>query len=405
MAIVKDRQFYKFAAYGFLKNLRFFDPFMILFFRQLGFSFLEIGWLFSVREISTNIMEIPTGIIADLFGRRLSMVLSMIAYMASFLVFFFFPNFGVYVVAMLLFSVGEAFRTGTHKALILEYLRIKGLTDRKTEYYGATRASSQLGSALNSVIAAALVFFTGDYRIIFIFSIIPYAINLINLYTYPKELDGDEKNAKKSETIKDFISIFKDKKVLNYLFSASIFSGFFKNTKNYVQPVLKYLALTIPLSIIADEQKKVSLIVGAVYFFFYLATALASKKSSEIQSMFGEKRVAINISFILGIISMILCGMFINGGFMLVAVLMLFVLFVLENLRRPMMVSGISDQIKHKNMASGLSVESQLQTLTLAVAAPVTGYIADRMGVGNALIIMGLVMAGTLFVTYIRKKG
>ncbi len=28
--------FHKFRAYGFLKNLRFFDPFLILFFREMG---------------------------------------------------------------------------------------------------------------------------------------------------------------------------------------------------------------------------------------------------------------------------------------------------------------------------------------------------------------------------------
>ena len=46
MTFRKDKQFYRFAAYGFLKNLRFFDPFIILYFREMGFSFLEIGTLY-----------------------------------------------------------------------------------------------------------------------------------------------------------------------------------------------------------------------------------------------------------------------------------------------------------------------------------------------------------------------
>ncbi len=95
MKIKKDAQFYRFAAYGFLKNLRFFDPFLILFFREMGLSFLEIGTLISVREIATNILELPTGFIADLYGRRMSMVLSMLSYLASFMVFYLFPNFFV----------------------------------------------------------------------------------------------------------------------------------------------------------------------------------------------------------------------------------------------------------------------------------------------------------------------
>jgi len=404
MSIIKDKQFYKFSAYGFLKNLRFFDPFIILFFREMGFSFLEIGFLFSVREISTNIMEIPTGIIADLFGRRKSMVLSMIAYIASFTVFFFFSNFFIYIIAMFLFSVGEAFRTGTHKALILEYLRIKGMSDKKTEYYGNTRAASQLGSAINSLLAASLVFFTGEYRLIFAFSVIPYIINLINLYTYPIELDGERIKIKKTESVKNFLSMFKNKSAMKYLFSASFFSGFFKNSKNYVQPILEVFALSIPLTLIADDQKKTSIIVGIVYFFIYLLTSLASKNSAKIQQKFSEKRMAINITFIAGGIIMLLCGIFVNSGFSIIAIFMFLLLFILENVRRPMMVSGLSDKIDHKNMASGLSVESQLQTLTLAVIAPITGFIADRFGVGNAIISMGIIMLLSTVITFIRKR-
>ena len=87
----KDRQFYKFSLYGFLKNLKFFDPFIILFFREMGFSFLEIGALFSIREIAKNVLEIPTGIIADAFGRRASMIYAFVSYISSFMIFYFLP--------------------------------------------------------------------------------------------------------------------------------------------------------------------------------------------------------------------------------------------------------------------------------------------------------------------------
>ena len=161
--IPKDKQFYKFSAYGFLKNLRFFDPFIILFFREMGMSFLQIGTLFSIREIATNILEVPTGVVADAYGRRRSMIFSFLSYIISFLIFYFFPSFWFYALAMVFFAFGEAFRSGTHKAMILEYLRLKGIEDLKVEYYGHTRSASQLGSALSSLIAAALVFYSGSY--------------------------------------------------------------------------------------------------------------------------------------------------------------------------------------------------------------------------------------------------
>ena len=82
-----------------------------------------------------------------------------------------------------------------------------------------------------------------------------------------------------------------------------------------------------------------------------------------------------------------------------------FLLFVLENFRRPVNISYISDTIDHKTMASGLSVESQLKTLLMAILAPVIGFLADRLGVGLALILAGLLMAALFFLVSLRSAG
>ena len=81
-----DRMFPRFALYGFLKNLRFFDPFIILIFREAGMSYLQIGFLYAIRDIATNILEIPTGVFADSFGRRKSMLMAFGSYILSFLI-------------------------------------------------------------------------------------------------------------------------------------------------------------------------------------------------------------------------------------------------------------------------------------------------------------------------------
>ncbi|MCJ7735390.1 MAG: MFS transporter, partial [Anaerolineales bacterium] len=151
--IKKDSMFYRFSLYGFLKNLRFFDPFILLIFRSYGLSFLQIGLLYSIRNIATNFLEIPTGVLADSFGRRKAMITSFISYIFSFLILYLLVDFWSLALAMILFAFGEAFRSGTHKALILEYLKINQISDLKVAYYGLTRSASQFGSAINALIA------------------------------------------------------------------------------------------------------------------------------------------------------------------------------------------------------------------------------------------------------------
>ncbi|MHC4982267.1 MAG: MFS transporter [Planctomycetota bacterium] len=181
---------FRFSLYGFLKNQRYFEPFLILAFRDKGLSFAAIGLLIGFREICINLMEVPTGAIADLAGRRRAMILSFVAYIVSFAIFAMSRQLWLLFAAMLFFSLGEAFRTGTHKAMIFDWLSRQGRSAEKTKTYGFTRSWSKLGSAASVIIAAVLVFALRDYTYVFALCIVPYLANVINLMTYPPWLDG-----------------------------------------------------------------------------------------------------------------------------------------------------------------------------------------------------------------------
>ena len=410
MSLKKDKMFYKFSLYGFLKNLRFFEPFMVLFFREVGLSFFEIGSLFAIRDLSTNLLEIPTGIYADAFGRRRSMIMAFVSYIISFVIFYFFSSFAMYVLAMFLFAFGDAFRSGTHKALILEYLKINRMEDIKVEYYGHTRAASQLGSAFSSLIAAALVFYSGNYRYIFIASVIPYVLDLINLATYPKELDGEllkiQKGAMLNQikvTLKGFLGIFTSRDAMKAILNSAFFSSFFKVSKPYLQPIVKTFALSIPIFVVMNGAKRSSVIIGVVYFIIYFLTSYASRNASKFSKRFRDLPMAINLTFLVGAIFLILSGISTHYDVQLLSIFLFLVLYVLQNLRRPMNVSFISDKIPHKMMASGLSVESQLTTISMAIMAPIMGILADLLGVGTALLIMGAIMFPFAFVLKVKN--
>jgi len=57
---LRNLQYYKFSAYGFLKNLRFFDAFLMLYLLEKGMSYSEIGILYAVKEVVLNLFEIPS---------------------------------------------------------------------------------------------------------------------------------------------------------------------------------------------------------------------------------------------------------------------------------------------------------------------------------------------------------
>jgi MFS family permease len=413
--IKKDSMFYRFALYGFLKNLRFFDPFIILFFRDGGLSFLQIGSLYSIRDLVTNLFEVPTGIFADAFGRRVSMIMAFLAYICSFVIFYSVSSFYLYAVAMVFFAFGEAFRSGTHKALILEYLEMNQMGNLKVAYYGRTRAASQLGSAVNSLIAAALVFYSGSYRIMFLASTIPYALDLVNLMTYPRALDGELVQLRDLEsreaifarvkaTLKTFLAIFADRNATQAVLNSASFSAFFKATKDYLQPILNTFAFSLPLFVALEDTKRSAVTVGAVYFVIYLMTSYASRSAAQFSKRFKSVAQAINLTFLAGASSLLFAGMASWQNLTLLSILVFLGLYILQNLRKPMTVALISDQISNKVMASGLSAESQLTTIIMVALAPALGALADHFGVGAALAILGVGMALLSLLTKVKEK-
>ncbi len=397
LSFTRDRQFYKFSAYGFLKNLRFFEPFIILYFREMGFSFLDIGILFAIREMSTVFLEVPTGFVADIGGRRTSMIFSMLAYIVSFLTFFFFRSYAAAVGAMVLFASGEAFRTGTHKAMILEYLRITGQSKWKPDYYGATRAASKLGSAVNALLAAALVLFTGSFRYIFLAAAFPCVLNMMNLASYPSVLNGTDVETGQGrpelrDTLRYFISIFRNTDSRLSILNSAAFDAVFKVLREYLQPVLKALAIGLPILTTLSGNRRTAIVTGLVYFVLFLGASTASRFSGRFSRRIRGVVSSINITWIIGFSMLIIAGIFQEMSIYLVTILAYIILFVLQNLRRPLCVTYISDKVPHMIMASGLSAESLIKMIIMTVLAPVCGYVADIAGIGIAVAAGGVLM-------------
>ena len=399
-AIKSDPLLFRFSLYGFLKNLRLFEPFLILFFRDAGLSFFQIGLIYAVRDISTNLLEIPAGVVADSSGRRRSMVISFLSYILSFILFYALPGFAFYALAMFIFGIGEAFRSGTHKALILEHLRLSDMEDLKVPYYGRTRAASQMGSALNSLIAAALVFYTGHYQYVFLASIVPYVADLLNLATYPRRLDGELADldiealpAQLRATTRTFLGIFRNPQAMRAILNSSGFDAFYKATKDYLQPILQTFALSLPLFVTLENEQRSSLIIGFVYFFIFLMSSYASRAASHVSDRFDNVAHAINTTFLIGAGCLLTAGLASWRDYRILSILVFLGLYLLHNVRKPLNVAFISDQIENQVMASGLSVESQLVTLLMAIIAPILGALADLVGVGGALAVLGLAMS------------
>jgi len=392
----RNAQYYKFCAYGFLKNLRFFEIVFLLFLKGTGISYLQIGLLYSIRQITINLLEIPSGLVADVLGRKRALLFALFSYIVSFILFYLSRHYLLLAFAMIAFGTGEAFRSGTHKAMILDYLKINHIFEQKSRFYGSTRSWSQFGSAVSSLLAVAIIFYSGRYRMLFLLATLPYLLDLILIATYPAELNGNTHLQELSlfnkfkDSFLNFIALFKDKTLIRGLFSDAGYVAFYKGGKDYLQPILKLSALSLPFLVGFSQQKRTALLLGAVYFFIFLMTSFASRNAWKVESYLNSLIKAINRSYLSGIISVGVAGLFYHFGFIFPAAAIFIILYLIQNIRRPLMVSYLSEIISSTVMASGMSAASQLETVLVALYAPLLGFLIDVSGLGLGLLFSSL---------------
>jgi MFS family permease len=395
--------------YGFLKNMRFFEPFFLLFLREKGLTYFDIGLLFSFQELAINLLEIPSGGIADLYGRKSAMLLSLSSYIISFVLFGVSSNFYILLSAVLLFAVGEAFRTGTHKAMIFDYLKHVGRTDEKIKVYGHTRSWSQKGSALSVLFAATIVFFTENYTSIFWYSIIPYIVGLWNIYTYPDYLN---KKVSSKLNLKELISHllltvkFACKKIQlrKLLISSMLFSGQFKSVKYYLQAIIKAQVLVLPFLIDLGNEKRVAILSAIIFFFLYLLTSSASKHTHVLEKKFGSKKSITASITTFAILISIGSAIAIYFEFYLVSIIGFVALYVLQNIWRPLIVSRFDDAGVNKHQATLLSVESQTISLGVLIISPIMGYFADTIGIHSVFFVSAICLSFALLTEKFRTS-
>lgn len=393
----KNLQYAKFCAYGFLKDLRFYEPFMLLVFLDKGLSYLEIGTLYATREVLINLTEVPSGIFADSVGRRMTMVFSFLAYILAFITFYFADSFEILLLAMAAYAFGDAFRTGTHKAMIFDYLRLNGWEDQKTYYYGHTRAWSQRGAAVSALIAALLVLYQGSYAPIFLFTIIPYVLNVFLILSYPKNLDGKRHTSDRRIT-EEFVSVMrsliasmKSLAMVRTISSQALYTGYYKAFKDYLQPLLETLALSLPIFLAWEDQKRTALVIGIVYSILYAATAFASSKSGAFASHFNGLATPLNLTLLIGVTLGLVSGLLLHLSYVVLSVVLYLGIYILENLRKPMGIAYVSERMDQTSLASGLSVESQAESLFAAAIALLLGWFSNLFGVGLGILSVSLI--------------
>ncbi|MGM0378198.1 MAG: MFS transporter [Bacillota bacterium] len=392
MEILKTKQVRKFAFYGFFKNLRFFEPYLLIYFIENSLSFFQIGLLFSIREAVIYIFEVPSGVIADYYGKKNELMMCFIFYIISFIMFFVDTHFWFMIIAMIFFGLGEAFRSGTHKSMIYEFLEKKDLYHLKSRVYGFTRSYSKIGSSISSFASIIIVLNIEHYKTIFIFSIIPYILDFLLIKSYPDYFNKRETDEISIRIFYELIkkqikSIFENLKLKDTIFNSAIYNSVFTMIKDYIQPVIVMLLFSI-FTLKGDIETLTKIYLGVTYGFFSIGSVIVSRNSYKINEYISAQK-AFKVTFLLLSILLITLSFTINYELIYLTLFIYFYIYVSKDLRKPQFVEICGNLMKKTERATVMSVANQIKSSLVIFVAPILGLISDQFGIDKMFLILG----------------
>lgn len=342
--------------------------FYIIYFINLGFTMFQIGVLISMMPLFALLFEIPTGAVADIYGRKFSVLLSnLIQGTATFLIFFT-TNFYFIAALFAIIGFGMTFSSGAHEAWTTDLIN-KNKKSLLTKFFAKRQSFDSFALVVSGFIGAFLVKQFG-------LSVIYPVTGLSYLFSFVILAFGKEHFIKRKNTIsKSFQRINKQ----------SIFA--INYAKNH--SVLFYFLLSSMFFVIAggfgSEISWVPLIKNfgfPQHAFGYLFSALAiigiiAPLTSSLFHKKGKEKQFLLLAMILFSL-LLLPILFVNSLFF--AFLLIIPSIFIIYLSRPIERTFFHKFIPSKLRATIGSVESMILSIAGVITPPLAGLSVDYLG-------------------------
>ena len=336
-------------------------PIIVLFFQEHGLTLTEVMILQSIYSFSVALFEIPSGFIADVFGRKRTIILSTIFTFIGFLVFSFFGGFYAFAIAQVLVGIGGSLMSGSDSAIIYDTLLETNSKTTYTKIEGRTYAIGNFSEAfagiLGGFLAVGSIYMPIYVQTSILFFSIPIAFTLIE--------PSMHKENKLERSFKAVLEVVKfamvDNQKLKWLIIYSSAMGVATLSMAwFAQPFFK--SINIPLAYF-----------GFLWAVLNFSAGLSSFNAHQLDKKYNNYKM-------LFYLALAMSTSFIFLGYNTSVFGLIFILFIylLRGLVTPILRNAINENTISNKRATVLSIRSLIIRISFAISAPILGYIADN---------------------------
>ena len=169
-----------------------------------GFSLVQIGFAETLFHFTSLIMEIPSGMLADMYGRKKMLVLGNLMLVIGDLIMFFSRDYWMVLLSMPFHAMSYNFASGSGEALAYDSMKMEGAQEDYEKYTSNQFIIYRIGSGI-STLAAGLALYLG-YRKAYLISAAMGCVTLCFTLTL-FEIKGSE-GRKHASVFGEIISYF-----------------------------------------------------------------------------------------------------------------------------------------------------------------------------------------------------
>lgn len=349
-------------------------PIIVLFFQEHGLTLTEVMLLQAIYSFSVALFEVPSGYIADLFGRKKTIVLSTIFSFAGYMVFSFYGGFYAFAIAQILVGIGGSLMSGSDSAILYDTLLEIGDKKTYTKIEGRNYAIGNFSEATAGIIGGLLAV-SSIYLPIYVqtgilFLSIPIALSLLE-----PTMHEDDKMDRSFSAILGVVkfSMVENTKLRWLIIYSSAMGVATLSIAWFAQPFFKEIG--VPLAYF-----------GILWAGLNFSAGITSFNSHKFNKKENSKTLiylalAMFTSFIfLGIN---------NSMFGLIFVLFI---YLLRGIVTPILRNAINENTTSNKRATVLSVRSFIIRISFAISAPALGYIAENYSLSYSFYVLAIVV-------------
>ncbi|HYX07442.1 MAG TPA: MFS transporter [Bacteroidales bacterium] len=377
----------------FSKWFMLFMPIIVPFYNENGLQLKELFFLQAIYSISIVALEIPSGYLADVLGRRKTLIGGTLLTFTGFLIYTVSYGFWGFLFAEVILGIGTSLISGADSALLYDTLADFRREGEYVKYEGRIIAAGNFAESVAGILGGLLA--TISLRTPYYFQAgvafigIPAAI----LLTEPsRHSNMIEMSWKGIISIVRF-ALFEDKMLRRNIFFSSIIGASTLTMAWFVQPYFKLVG--IPLGW-----------YGVLWTALNLTVAVTALSAWKFDRRLGEKFIIPGITI------------FIFIGFMALSIFksiwalaFLFMFYFVRGVATPVLKDYINRLTTSDIRATVLSVRSFIIRIIFSIVGPFIGWYSDKFSLQSAIRLSGIIffllasVTAVLYLLVISRQG